>query len=44
MSRNKNLVTRAVGIDANVEVETHVYEVQVGDVYLLCSDGLKRHG
>ena len=39
-SRNKNLVTRAVGIDAEVEVEVHVYEVQVGDIYLLCSDGL----
>ena len=39
-SRNKNLVTRAVGIDAEVEVEAHVYEVQLGDVYLLCSDGL----
>jgi len=40
LSRNKNLVTRAVGIDAEVEVETHVHETQVGDVYLLCSDGL----
>ena len=40
LSRNKNLVTRAVGIDTAVEVETHVHEVQVGDVYLLCSDGL----
>lgn len=39
-SKNKNLVTRAVGIDANVEPEIHVHNVQVGDVYLLCSDGL----
>jgi protein phosphatase len=39
-SRNKNLVTRAVGIDAEVEPEVHLYEVEVGDVYLLCSDGL----
>lgn len=39
-SRNKNLVTRAVGIDAEVQPEVHVYEAQVGDVYLLCSDGL----
>jgi len=39
-SMNKNLVTRAVGIDANVDVEVHVHAVQVGDVYLLCSDGL----
>ena len=40
MSRNKNLVTRAVGIDAEVEPEIHVHDVHVGDVYLLCSDGL----
>lgn len=40
VSRNKNLVTRAVGIEANVEPEIHVHEVQVGDIYLLCSDGL----
>jgi PPM family protein phosphatase len=40
MSRNKNLVTRAVGIDAVVEPEIHVYDVLVGDIYLLCSDGL----
>lgn len=40
LSKNKNLVTRAVGIDADVEVEIHVHDVQVGDIYLLCSDGL----
>lgn len=40
LSRNKNLVTRAVGVDAEVAVEVHVHPVQVGDVYLLCSDGL----
>jgi protein phosphatase len=39
-SKNKNLVTRAVGIDAEVEPELHVHEVQGGDIYLLCSDGL----
>lgn len=40
LSRNKNLVTRAVGIDAEVEPEIHVHDVQAGDIYLLCSDGL----
>ena len=40
LSKNKNLVTRAVGIDAEVDPELHVHEVQVGDIYLLCSDGL----
>jgi protein phosphatase len=39
-SQNKNLVTRALGIDAAVEPELHEYETQVGDIYLLCSDGL----
>jgi PPM family protein phosphatase len=39
-SKNKNLVTRAVGIDPSVEPEIHVYPVQIGDIYLLCSDGL----
>ena len=35
-----NLVTRAVGIDPEVEAEVHTYPVQTGDLYLLCSDGL----
>ncbi|MDP1718037.1 MAG: protein phosphatase 2C domain-containing protein, partial [Burkholderiales bacterium] len=39
-SQNKNLVTRAVGIDPEVEVEVHTYPVLPGDIYLLCSDGL----
>lgn len=40
LSANKNLVTRALGIDPTVEPEIHEYETQVGDIYLLCSDGL----
>lgn len=40
LSKNKNLVTRAVGIDADVEPEIHVHDVILGDIYLLCSDGL----
>ncbi|HLA36133.1 MAG TPA: Stp1/IreP family PP2C-type Ser/Thr phosphatase [Rhodocyclaceae bacterium] len=39
-SQNKNLVTRAVGVDPEVSVEIHDYEVLPGDVYLFCSDGL----
>ena len=39
-SQNKNLVTRALGIEPNVVPEIHVHEVKPGDVYLLCSDGL----
>ncbi len=37
---NKNLVTRALGIDPVVEAEIHEYDTQPGDIYLLCSDGL----
>ena len=40
LSKNKNLVTRAVGIDAEVIPEIHVHDVLIGDIYLLCSDGL----
>lgn len=40
LSRNKNLVTRAVGIDTGVDVEIHAHPVVAGDIYLLCSDGL----
>jgi serine/threonine protein phosphatase PrpC len=40
LSKNKNLVTRAVGIDTELEPEIHVHDVMVGDLYLLCSDGL----
>ncbi len=39
-SMNKNYVTRALGVEAAVDVEVHEYEVEVGDVFLLCSDGL----
>ena len=40
LSSNKNLVTRALGIDPQVEAEIHEYDTQPGDIYLLCSDGL----
>jgi serine/threonine protein phosphatase PrpC len=39
-SANKNLVTRAVGVEDTVLLETHLHEVQPGDIYLMCSDGL----
>jgi protein phosphatase len=37
---HKNLVTKALGIDPIVEPEIHEYPTKIGDVYLLCSDGL----
>jgi serine/threonine protein phosphatase PrpC len=39
-SANKNLVTKALGIDPSVEPEIHEYDALPGDIYLLCSDGL----
>jgi protein phosphatase len=39
-SANKNLVTRAVGVEDTVLLETHQHEIQPGDVILMCSDGL----
>ncbi len=36
----KNLVTRALGLDANVEVDIIEEQILPGDIYLLCSDGL----
>jgi PPM family protein phosphatase len=40
MSSNKNLVTRAVGVEDYVLLETRSHELQSGDVILMCSDGL----
>ncbi len=39
-SANKNLVTRAVGVEDTVLLETHQHDVQPGDLFLMCSDGL----
>ena len=40
LSHNKNLVTKALGIDPVVEPEVNVYETLPEDIFLLCSDGL----
>ncbi len=39
-SQNKNLVTRALGIDPDIEVDLQEDIALPGDTYLLCSDGL----
>jgi len=39
-SLNKNLVTRALGIEAIVPADVAEYRVEADDIYLLCSDGL----
>ena len=40
---NANVVTRAVGASASLAVESIAGEIQGGDRFLLCSDGLTRH-
>ena len=36
----KNLVTRALGIEQSVEVDVQEQDLESGEIYLLCSDGL----
>ncbi len=36
----KNLVTRAVGVESEVLLELNEHEIEPGDLYLMCSDGL----
>lgn len=38
--RYKNIVTRALGIEEEVDLEVHDHEALKDDVFLLCSDGL----
>jgi PPM family protein phosphatase len=40
VSSNKNLVTRALGVEDAVLLEVNEHKVQPGDIYLMCSDGL----
>src|SRR5436309_1051073 len=39
-STNKNLVTRALGVEDAVLLEVNEHKVEPGDLYLMCSDGL----
>ncbi len=39
-SLNKNLVTRALGIEAIVPADIAEYRLEAEDIYVLCSDGL----
>jgi len=41
-SQYRNVITRAVGIQESVQVDTLVVDLLPGDTYMLCSDGL--HG
>jgi protein phosphatase len=39
-STYKNLVTRALGVDDTVALDINEFDVEAGDLYLMCSDGL----
>jgi protein phosphatase len=39
-SNIRNLVTRALGVEEMVQLEVNEHAVEIGDVYLMCSDGL----
>src|SRR6267143_1335578 len=41
-AENRNVITRAIGIQRSVAVDTLVTDLLPGDVYVLCTDGL--HG
>lgn len=40
LSHNRNLVSRALGVEAQIKVDVSEHNVQLNDIYLLCSDGL----
>ena len=40
VSTNKNLVTRALGVEDAVLLAVNEHRVEPGDIYLMCSDGL----
>lgn len=37
---DKNIITRAVGADKEVQVDTYGYTLEPGDIILMCTDGL----
>jgi protein phosphatase len=36
----RSIITRALGLEARVQTDSHTWPARDGDVYLLCSDGL----
>jgi protein phosphatase len=40
---NRNVISRALGAEAAVEVDMRSFEVERGTIFLLCSDGITRH-
>jgi protein phosphatase len=42
-SPRRNVITRAVGVHSEIEVDVTYGRVETGDCYVLCSDGLTAH-
>jgi protein phosphatase len=42
-SRFRHVITRSVGFEPDVEIESHTLAVEPGDCVLLCSDGLSNY-
>ena len=36
----RNILTRAVGCERNIKVDTYVYDIKDNDLFLMCTDGL----
>ena len=40
---HSNVITRAVGVSENLNIDFDIQEMRSGDRYMLCSDGLTKH-
>src|SRR5207237_9298300 len=40
---SRNVISRALGAEASVEVDMKAFDAEDGTVFLLCSDGITRH-
>ena len=43
MHPHGNMITRAVGASEDLFLDMDIQKMQIGDRYLLCSDGLNKH-
>ena len=41
-SPQKNIITRAIGISKDAEIDVNTFSLKLGDQLLLCSDGLSK--
>ena len=36
----KNVITRAIGVESPLYLDVNIFTTQIGDIFILCSDGL----